>query len=116
MAAEALPRIKGYHAHVYYDAAPLQQVRALCEAAAQRFPLQMGRLHQQLVGPHPCWSCQLAFRPELFADLLPWLMQHREGLDVLVHPITGFELRDHRDWALWLGHSHPLDLSMLDAD
>ena len=33
-----------------------------------------------------------------------------------VTPITGFELRDHRDWALWLGRSHPLDLSVLDAD
>ena len=38
------------------------------------------------------------------------------GLNVLVHPITGDELRDHRDWALWLGQSRPLDLSVLDAE
>ena len=39
MTDTAPPRIKGYHAHVYYDAATLPQARALCEAAAQRFPL-----------------------------------------------------------------------------
>lgn len=113
MSDEALPRIKGYHAHVYFDAATLEQARALCEEAARRFPLKMGRLHQRLVGPHPDWSCQLAFSPALFGELLPWLMQRRGGLNVLVHPITGDELRDHRDWALWLGQSRPLDLSAL---
>lgn len=113
---DALPRIKGYHAHVYFDAASLEQARALCEEAARRFPLKMGRLHERPVGPHTDWSCQLAFRPELFGELLPWLLQHRGGLNVLVHPITGDELRDHRDWALWLGQSRPLDLSVLDAE
>jgi DOPA 4,5-dioxygenase len=36
-------------------------------------------------------------------------LNHRE-LDVLVHPNTGDELRDHRDSALWLGSSHALAL------
>jgi aromatic ring-cleaving dioxygenase len=53
----------------------------------------------------------LAFRPDLFGELVPWLMQHRDDLNVLVHPITDDELRDHRDWSLWLGQSRPLDLS-----
>nr|WP_298136333.1 DOPA 4,5-dioxygenase family protein [uncultured Pseudomonas sp.] len=116
MAEETLPRIKGYHAHVYFDVTTLEQARALCEEAARCFPLKMGRVHERLVGPHPAWSCQLAFRPELFGELLPWLMQHRCGLDVLVHPITGHELRDHRDWTLWLGQSRALDLSTLDTE
>lgn len=111
---ETLPRIRGYHAHVYFDAGTLAQGRALCEEAARRFPLAMGRVHERPVGPHPDWSCQLAFAPELFGELVPWLMQRRDGLNVLVHPVTGFELRDHRDWPLWLGEVRPLDLSVLD--
>ncbi|MCY1271225.1 Dopa 4,5-dioxygenase family [compost metagenome] len=108
------PRIRGYHAHVYFDAATLEQARELCEEAARRFPLKMGRMHQQPVGPHPDWSCQLAFRPELFAEVIPWLALQRDGLVVLVHPITGNDLADHRDHAFWMGAVRPLDLSVLD--
>ncbi|MGE8385139.1 MAG: DOPA 4,5-dioxygenase family protein, partial [Pseudomonas putida] len=60
-----MQRIKGYHAHVYYDAATMEQARELCEEAARLFPVTMGRMHQKPVGPHPDWSCQLAFGPEV---------------------------------------------------
>lgn len=45
--------IKGYHAHVYFDARTIEQARALCEQAAQLFALKMGRVHERSVGPHP---------------------------------------------------------------
>ncbi len=108
-----LPRIRGYHAHVYFDATTLPQARALCEAAAQRFDLSMGRMHEKPVGPHPDWSCQLAFRPALFGELVPWLALQRGGLVVLIHPITDNELLDHRDRALWLGAVRSLKLEGL---
>ncbi len=37
------PRIQGFHAHVYFDAQSIERARALCEEAARRFPLKMGR-------------------------------------------------------------------------
>lgn len=107
------PRIVGWHAHVYFDASTIAQARALCEAAAARFPLKMGRVHEKPVGPHPDWSCQLAFRAERFAQVIPWLAMHRGGLTVFIHPITGQDLRDHRDRAIWMGAVRPLDLSVL---
>ncbi|MDB5893666.1 MAG: Dopa 4,5-dioxygenase family, partial [Rhodoferax sp.] len=33
------PEITGFHAHVYFDATSVAKARALCEAAAARFPL-----------------------------------------------------------------------------
>jgi len=107
------PVIHGYHAHVYFNADTLAQGRALCEAAAARFPLKMGRVHEKPVGPHPDWSCQLAFKAALFSEVLPWLILNRAGLVVLVHPITGNDLLDHRDRAMWMGAVRPLDLSVL---
>lgn len=107
------PRIAGYHAHVYFDASTLEQARALCEAAAARFPLKMGRVHEKPVGPHPDWSCQLAFKAALFAEVVPWLALNRNGLVVFLHPLTGQDLIDHRDRAIWMGAVRPLDLSVL---
>jgi aromatic ring-cleaving dioxygenase len=107
------PAIQGYHAHVYFDASSVARARALCERAAAQFPLKMGRVHEKSVGPHPDWSCQLAFRAEVFAQVVPWLMMNREGLVVFVHPLTGNDLVDHRDRAIWMGAVRPLDLSVL---
>lgn len=104
--------IHGYHAHVYYDADSLEQARQLCEEAVRLFGVKMGRMHQRPVGPHPDWSCQLAFGNDGFAAVVPWLALHRDGLVVFIHPDTGDDLRDHRDHAIWMGAVRPLDLSL----
>ena len=112
----AEPRIHGFHAHVYFNAQTVAQARALCEAAAKRFPFKMGRVHEKPVGPHPDWSCQLAFKAELFAQVVPWLVLHRDDLVVFLHPLTGNDLADHRDRAVWMGAMRPLDLSVLNDE
>jgi len=107
------PEIRGFHAHVYFGPDTVEQARSLCLAAAQRFQLVMGRMHEKPVGPHPDWSCQLAFAPDQFAAVIPWLAFHRQGLVVFIHPVSDNQLLDHRDRALWMGAVRPLDLSVL---
>ncbi len=75
--------------------------------------MRLGRFHQMPVGPHPDWSCQLSFPPALFGDVIPWLALNRQGLVVFIHPLTGDDLVDHRDHAIWMGAVRPLDLSVL---
>ena len=101
-----------YHAHVYFDADTLAQARALVAEAGERFGLQPGRVHEKPVGPHPQWSCQLAFGREQFDALMSWLETHRNGLDVLVHGLSGDDLADHTTHAYWLGRAWPLNLAM----
>jgi DOPA 4,5-dioxygenase len=107
-------RIRGYHAHVYFDAGSLEPARTLCQEAGRRFGVAVGRMHHGPVGPHPLGSCQLAFEPALFDRVVPWLAFNRGELVVLVHPETGDDLRDHRDRALWMGRVLPLDLSIFE--
>ncbi|WP_121067338.1 DOPA 4,5-dioxygenase family protein [Chachezhania antarctica] len=107
-----MTEIKGYHAHVYFDAATVDKARALCETVRDRFGAEMGRVHEKNVGPHPRWSCQLAFGPDAFAQIVPWLALHRDGLTVFTHPDTGHDLEDHRDHAIWMGELLPLKLDI----
>ena len=100
-----------YHAHVYFDAETVEQARALCERAAAEFGVVMGRVHEKLVGPHPRWSCQLAFDSKQFDGLIPWLEANRNGLNILVHGSTGHSLEDHTTHASWLGEPAELNLS-----
>lgn len=99
-----------YHAHVYFDASTVGQARDLCEEAGRRFKVAVGRVHEKPVGPHPRWSCQLAFTAAEFDRVVPWLEEHRGGLDVFVHGLSGDALKDHTDHASWLGNEWPLDL------
>jgi len=106
-----MPTIKGYHAHIYFDKESVEQARVLCEAAAAQLPVVMGRMHEQCVGPHPMWSCQLGFAPGALQTVIEWLMLNRDGLVVFLHPDTGEHLLDHRDRAIWMGAYLALDLS-----
>ncbi|MDP6573188.1 MAG: DOPA 4,5-dioxygenase family protein [Rhodospirillales bacterium] len=107
--------ISGYHAHVYYDATTKEAAGRLREAIDGRFRMTLGRRHDRPVGPHPRWSYQIAFASELFAEVVPWLALNRGDLVVFIHPITGDDLADHRDYALWLGAKLDLDLDVLAA-
>lgn len=96
--------IHSYHAHVYYDpVATRGTAEALRQRIGARFSVQLGRWHDQPVGPHTAAMYQVAFATEVFADFVPWLMLNRAGLTVLVHPNTLAPRDDHLVHALWLG-------------
>ena len=103
---------EGYHAHVYFDAQTVAFATQLCRRAGQLFGLSVGRVHQQLVGPHTRWSCQISFYKRDFERFIPWLDDNRQGLSVLVHGCTGEHLKDHTAYAYWLGEAVDLDLSI----
>jgi aromatic ring-cleaving dioxygenase len=103
--------IKNYHAHVYYDAATRKLAQKLCDAAAKKFGVKIGRMHDKPVGPHPRGSCQITVEPERFAELIPWLIQNRGKLTIFAHAQTGDALKDHTDHVIWFGQSERLDLS-----
>ena len=109
--ADAIP---SYHAHVYYDAATKERAAEVRGSMERLFPAaEFGRWHDRPVGPHPDWSYQVAFQPDLFDEIVPWLALNRQGLVVFIHPNTGDALADHRDHAIWLGAVRPLNLEAL---
>lgn len=110
-------QITSWHAHVYFGADTRDDAWSVREVVAVHFAdrVQIGRFHERPVGPHPQWSFQIEFVPRDFADVMSWLALNHCGLDVFAHPNTDDELRDHRDCAIWIGHSHELLLSALDG-
>lgn len=103
-AASRSRQVRSYHAHIYFrDERERARALTVREAISQRFWVQLGRVHDALVGPHRAPMDQVAFERASFAELVPWLMLHREDLSVLVHPNTGRARDDHQLHALWLG-------------
>ena len=104
--------ITGFHAHVYYDQDTRDRAERVRAGLGSGFEVQLGRWHDQPVGPHPKAMYQVAFNAGEFARIVPWLMLNREGLAVLVHPETGDNLTDHTLHALWLGDKLELNVDM----
>ena len=109
--ASSLPvHVNGYHAHIYYDAASRPVAERLGEKS---FPVEFGGFRDGPVGPHPIANLQIIFTAAEFQNIVPWLMLNREGLDVLIHPLTDDSVEDHSRYALWLGTPVPLKLETL---
>ena len=106
-------QIRSYHAHIYYTPETKPVAERLREAIGGGFTVELGRWHDEPVGPHPISMYQVAFPIAEFPRLVPWLMLNRSGLDVLVHPQTEDAYDDHAVHALWRGTKLPLRLDGL---
>lgn len=106
-------RIAGYHAHIYYSPESRDVAARVRDAIGARFKATLGRWHDEPVGPHPISMYQVAFEAAEFSRFVPWLMLNRQGLSILVHPLSGDAYLDHATYALWLGTPVPLRLDVL---
>ena len=104
----------GFHAHIYYDPQKTRGVaERLCAAIEEQFTVDNDGFRDEPRGPHPISNVLLVFKPDQFDHVVPWLMLNREGLDVLVHPLTTDAVEDHRGYAIWLGNPVELKLHTL---
>ena len=108
-----MTELKGYHAHVYYDAATRPTAERLREMIIAQFAVRPGAFSDEPIGPHPISQFSVIFETEELRKIVPWLMLNREGLDVLVHPLTESSYDDHSKNAMWLGTPVPMRLEIL---
>jgi aromatic ring-cleaving dioxygenase len=105
--------ISGYHAHVYYDAGSRERAAQLRSWIEARFDVRMGPWRDGPAGPHLAAQYQIAFAPDQFPTLVPFLLMNRMELTVLVHPQTGSALDSHTLNAVWMGAVLPVDTEFL---
>jgi len=111
--------LKSFDAHIYFNLESRPQAEAMREAAILEFaklPIAISPLVNRKVGPHPRPMFEIQFRPDLLSQMILWLTANRNGLPVLVHQVTGDDLRDHYEGALWMGEMLELDRSQLDPN
>jgi aromatic ring-cleaving dioxygenase len=106
-------KIDGYHAHVYYDAETRPRAERLREEIAAALGVQVRELSDEPRGPHPVPQFRFMFTTSQFETVVPWLMLNRQGLDVLVHPLTDNSHDDHSRYAVWLGAPVALKLGTM---
>ena len=104
---------RGYHAHIYYDSNTKPKAAQLRKVLLEKFKVEPGGFSDEPRGPHPISQFNVIFETSEFQDIVPWLMLNRDGLDVLVHPLTESSYDDHSKNAMWLGTPVSLKLDIL---
>lgn len=104
-----------FDAHIYFEESSRPFAEALREKALTTFHGQqvfIGEMIPVGIGPHPIPMFEINFPKEMFTEVVLWLMKERGDLSVLVHELTGDDLYDHTQAALWLGTQVPLNYSV----
>lgn len=103
------------HAHVYFNleqqdlASQLrQQLMKDLSPMVQVFPLV-----NRPIGPHPMPMFEIHFSNNDFDTVKDYLEKHRKHLSVLIHKISGDEIWDHTEGAIFLGEKLELNLDFL---
>lgn len=105
---------KAYHAHVYFSGKTKVIARKLYDLTGEKFDLQIGRFIEKPIGPHTCCSYQIIFGIKDFDRIIQWLEENRGELTVLVHGLTGNDIKDHTDYTYWLGQEVELNLAFFN--
>lgn len=105
-------QIIDWHVHVYFDNSTQSTALEIYNRLSTEFCLDIGRMHERPIGPHTKPQFRVLLPIEDFDIVIPWMALNRQGLSVLVHPNTGDELADHRDYPIWMGEQIPLKLDI----
>jgi DOPA 4,5-dioxygenase len=105
--------IDGYHGHVYYAPETRTLAEQVRETLTATFGVEARQLSDAPIGPHLVPQFRFTFTTAQFDKVVPWLMLNRQGLDVLVHPLTDSSYDDHSRYAIWLGSPVALKLDTL---
>ena len=107
--------IAGYHAHVYFTSKSRASAATLREKIRSSWA-GVVRVHDLIdipIGPHPLPMFEVDIPPASIEPLKDWLTVHNNDHSILIHPLTGDDLADHRDHPEWVGQPQPLNLSFL---
>ncbi|WPK22897.1 hypothetical protein PUMCH_000118 [Australozyma saopauloensis] len=116
-------RIRSYDFHTYFNGSDKKETEFCLKfrdlvAAEFAEELASGKIHieepwNRPIGPHPInmWELDTAgvYDPALVGRLIGFYQLNHGKLSVLIHPRTSDgDLKDHTEYALWLGHKQRL--------
>ncbi len=110
-------RVSEYHAHIYFHEGTRASALQLRAAIEEKFgkALILHSVAEGPRGPHVWPMFGVDIPVGLLTEVLELLFFRRGPHSVLVHPVTGDDLRDHTQHALWLGTPLPLNLGVLNG-
>ena len=108
--------IHAYHVHIYFELDQIGLAEQVRHAIMQAIPAltYSGRLISMPIGPHPKPMFEIHIPASILESALAKIEMHRNGLNVLIHPVHPNLLAAHTSDARWLGKPVPLNVSIFN--
>lgn len=103
-------KFEKYHFHIYFESSELEDVQEIVNDLREMDNVDVGRIRDVPVGPHPVGSCQITVQRKDYTSMTEWFLIHRNRFSIFVHALSGDDLKDHTDYVVWIGDSHKLNL------
>jgi DOPA 4,5-dioxygenase len=110
-----MKNVSFYHVHTYFDAASRASAVTLREKLREEFAGR-ARVHgliDEPIGPHPLPMFETDIPASEMEAVKAWLEKNHGAHSILIHPLTGDDVADHRDHPQWVGPPLPLDIEFL---
>lgn len=106
---------KAFHSHIYFDENKIVKAENFHKKFSQlSLPIQISKLIHKPIGPHPFPMFEVDFKGEHFLAMIHFMQENRDGLSILIHPLSGNEILDHTDHAMFLGKKEKLNLAIFN--
>src|SRR5207253_2743138 len=101
----------GYHAHIYYVPTSTRAVaEGVCAALGAQCQVEIEAFRDTPRGPHSRANVLVIFKPDKFAQVVLYLMLHRDGQYLLIHQLNECALAGNTAFAL--RHGTPVALNI----
>ena len=110
-----LLKIEWFHSHVYFKPEEYEKAARVRENIIRGIG-QNARVYELVdhpIGPHPLPMFEVDFPSSNLGKVIEVLLTYREGLSILVHPLSGDDIADHTEYPMWIGK--PLELNLVRA-
>lgn len=115
MSRPKMLKIDWYHSHFYFKPEEYDKAERVC-ANIRRSIGSNARVYELVdhpIGPHPLPMFEVDFPSSNLGKVIEVLLTFREGLTILVHPLSGDHLADHTEYPLWIGQPLELNIEIL---
>ena len=108
--------VRAYHAHIYFNNDETARAESVRTKLQTELPgeVKVHRLVDRAIGPHPRPMFEVDFSPKNLGRMRDWFEKNNNGLSVMIHPLTGDHVKDHRDLSLWVGEKLNLNLDFFN--
>lgn len=105
-------KIDWFHSHIYFKPEEYEKAARVRENIRRGIG-QNARVYELVdhpIGPHPLPMFEVDFPSSNLGKVVEVLLTYREGLSILVHPLSGDHIADHTEYPMWIGK--PLELNI----
>lgn len=108
-------KVERYHSHIYFTLEEYDKAERV-RSNMRRHLVGIADVYDLVdypIGPHTMPMFEIDFPAKSMGKVVEVLLEFREGLSILIHPLSGDHYADHTEYPIWIGKPVELKTALL---